>query len=133
VCRSLQAGNERRGASALAEPAAELHLSVSVVARPVYAFSVVGVERQRLEPVAEFLSSSGAQVVLFAEPRFGGFSLIVNPSGVSKWSGVDTFCRRAGISAFGVLAVGDGDNDLPMLEHSVDRKRPRPELRVVGG
>jgi len=90
-------------------------LSVSVVARTVYAFSVAGVERQRLEPVTEFLSSSGAQVVLFAEPRFGGFSMTVNPPGVSKWSGVDTFCRRAGISASEVLAVGDGDNDLPML------------------
>jgi len=93
-------------------------LSVSVATRPVYAFSVAGVEQQRLEPVAELLGSSGAEVVLFAERRFGGYSLSVNPSGVSKWSGVESFCRVEGISTAEVLAVGDGDNDLPMLAHA---------------
>lgn len=90
-------------------------LDAALVALPVYAFSVLGVARERLEPAAGLLRSSGAEVMLYAEPRYGDYGLIVNPPGISKWSGIDAFCRLSGISASEVLAVGDGDNDLTML------------------
>jgi len=38
------------------------------------------------------------------------------PDGVSKASGLDEVCRRMGLTARDVLAVGDGHNDLEMLE-----------------
>ena len=93
-------------------------LDAALRARPVYAFSVLGVARERLEPAAGLLRASGAEVMLYAEPRYGGYGLIVNPPGISKWTGIEAFCRLSGIAASEVLAVGDGDNDLTMLTHA---------------
>jgi hydroxymethylpyrimidine pyrophosphatase-like HAD family hydrolase len=90
-------------------------LDAALLARPVQAFSVLGVARERLERAAGRLVSSGAEVTLYAEPLYGEYGLIVKPPGVSKWSGIDAFCRLAGIRSSEVLAVGDGDNDLTML------------------
>lgn len=87
----------------------------ALLTRPVYAFSVLGVARERLEPAAELLRASGAAVILCPEPRYGGYALIVNPPGISKWNGIEAFCRLSGISASEILAVGDGDNDVTML------------------
>jgi Cof subfamily protein (haloacid dehalogenase superfamily) len=38
------------------------------------------------------------------------------PDGVSKASGLDFLCQRLGIAQSDVLAVGDGNNDLEMIE-----------------
>ena len=84
-------------------------------ARPVYAFSVLGVPRERLDRTADVLISNGAHVIVFPEPRYGGYGLTVNPRGISKWTGIDAYCQLAGIAPSEVLAVGDGDNDVTML------------------
>lgn len=90
-------------------------LDAAVDSRPVYAFSVLGLARDRLEPAARLLIDYGVQIMLYAEPTYGAYGLIVNAPGVSKWSGVEAFCRLAGIDHTEVLAVGDGDNDVEML------------------
>ena len=90
-------------------------LGKAVRSRPVYGFSVLGVARDLLEPVRRRLAQLGAQVLMYAEPAYGGHGLLVNPPGVTKWTGVEAYCRRAGIEAGEVLAVGDGDNDVAML------------------
>ena len=90
-------------------------LDIAIKARPVYAFSVLGLSRDRLEPAARLLIDHGLQTVLYAEPTYGAYGLIVNPPGVSKWSGIDAYCQIAGIHPSEVLAVGDGDNDVEML------------------
>ena len=38
------------------------------------------------------------------------------PPGVSKWSGVLAYCAEQGIDPGRVLAVGDGANDLELLD-----------------
>lgn len=93
-------------------------LDLAVATRRVYAFSVLGLPAPQLGPLAHDLVANGAQVVLFPEPRFGGYRLTANSGGVSKWSGIEAFCERAGISAGEVLCVGDGDNDLVMLDRA---------------
>jgi Cof subfamily protein (haloacid dehalogenase superfamily) len=49
---------------------------------------------------------------------FIGYSawLDLAPEGVSKASGLDVVCERLGIAPADVLAVGDGNNDLEMLQ-----------------
>lgn len=49
---------------------------------------------------------------------FIGYSawLDLAPEGVSKASGLDVVCERLGIEPADVLAVGDGNNDLEMLQ-----------------
>lgn len=102
----------------LAEVARVEDLDDAVVARPVYALSVLGLPKDRLQPVADSLIRSGMQTLLYAEPVYGGYGLTVTPAGVSKWSGIEAYCRLAGIAATEVLAVGDGDNDLEMMKQA---------------
>jgi hydroxymethylpyrimidine pyrophosphatase-like HAD family hydrolase len=82
----------------------------------VYSFALLGLSRERLGPVVQALAVSDASsVVLYPEPAYGQFGLIVGPPGVSKWTGVDAYCRQHDIEPEEVLAVGDGLNDMTML------------------
>jgi hydroxymethylpyrimidine pyrophosphatase-like HAD family hydrolase len=99
----------------LGELARVVDLDDAVLARPVYAFSVMGIPRERLEGTANHLMSNGAHVIVYPEPSYGEYGLIGNPPGISKWAGIEAYCRLAGIAASEVLAVGDGDNDVTML------------------
>jgi hydroxymethylpyrimidine pyrophosphatase-like HAD family hydrolase len=83
----------------------------------VYAFAVLGLALERLEPVAGALALAGtSNPVLYREPDYGQFGLIVSPQGISKWSGVRAYCDRNGIGPEEVLAVGDGLNDVTVLQ-----------------
>lgn len=94
----------------------------------VYAFSVLGLEYELLAPLAgELADEHGTTVVLFPEPDYGRFGLIVNPRGVSKWSGIEAYCTLHGIAPEEVAAVGDGLNDLEML------RRAEVRIGVEGG
>ncbi len=85
----------------------------------VFAFSVLGIDHDVLAPLARELAvAHGGAVVLFPEPDYGRFGLIVNPQGVSKWSGIEAYCALHGISPDEVAAVGDGLNDLEMLRRA---------------
>jgi hydroxymethylpyrimidine pyrophosphatase-like HAD family hydrolase len=85
----------------------------------VYAFSVLGLDREVLAPLArELADAHGTTVVLYPEPVYRRFGLIVNPPGVSKWSGIEAYCTRNGIEPDEVAAVGDGLNDVEMLRHA---------------
>jgi hydroxymethylpyrimidine pyrophosphatase-like HAD family hydrolase len=94
----------------------------------VYAFSVLGLEYKLLAPLASELANEyGTTVMLFPEPDYGRFGLIVNPQGVSKWSGIEAYCTLHRIAPDEVAAVGDGLNDLEML------RRAEVRIGVEGG
>jgi hydroxymethylpyrimidine pyrophosphatase-like HAD family hydrolase len=46
----------------------------------------------------------------------GGMTLTVRPPGISKWQGVLAWCADQGLDPDRVLAVGDGQNDVELLE-----------------
>jgi hydroxymethylpyrimidine pyrophosphatase-like HAD family hydrolase len=95
----------------------DLHATATTA--DVYAFSVLGLSREHLGPVAEALALTDAlSVVLYPEPDYGQFGLIVSPPGVSKWTGVEAYCRQHDIEPEEVLAVGDGINDITMLRQA---------------
>jgi hydroxymethylpyrimidine pyrophosphatase-like HAD family hydrolase len=87
----------------------------------VFAFSVFGRDHDVLAPVARELTDAGLAVVLYPEPVYGRFGLLVNPQGVSKWSGIEAYCARHDIAPDEVAAVGDGLNDLDMLRQAAVR------------
>lgn len=94
-------------------------LVVTAGTSEVYAFSVLGVSRERLAPVCEELNrTNGSHAILYDEPVYGQCGLIANPPGVSKWTGIEAYCRLHGITAGEVMAVGDGVNDIPMLQRA---------------
>jgi hydroxymethylpyrimidine pyrophosphatase-like HAD family hydrolase len=85
-------------------------------AQPVFAFSVLGRPVEILRPVADALEVAGFGNDLAPEPVWPGWGLTVMAPGVSKWAGVRAFCADAGLPADGVIAAGDGTNDLELLE-----------------
>ncbi|HEX4245477.1 MAG TPA: HAD hydrolase family protein, partial [Acidimicrobiales bacterium] len=85
----------------------------------VFSFQVFGLPREALEPVAVAVRRRGLGSATVAHDiTHGRFCLTVRPEGVSKWEGVQAFCHHTGLDPNGVLAIGDGENDVELLEGS---------------
>lgn len=82
---------------------------------PVLAFGVLGLPWEVLEPLAASVAEV-ASPHLSQERRYGGATITVAPPELSKWVGVEVYCARAGLDPERVLALGDGPNDLELLE-----------------
>jgi hydroxymethylpyrimidine pyrophosphatase-like HAD family hydrolase len=99
-----------------ARPFVEVADLARVVERePVYAFAIVGRPPALLEPVLAAVGPGGSASIV-ADLIYGGSTIQVRPPGVSKWSGVLAYCAEQGIDPGRILAVGDGANDLELLE-----------------
>ena len=57
----------------------------------------------------------GVDLIAGPDGQYGGYAVAIRPPGVNKWSGVEAYCGRHGISLDRVLAVGDGYNDRELL------------------
>jgi hydroxymethylpyrimidine pyrophosphatase-like HAD family hydrolase len=86
-----------------------------VEAEPVFTFAVVGRPASLLEPVLRSVGPAGSASIVH-DLVYGGCTLQVRPPAVSKWSGVLAYCADQGIDPGRILAVGDGANDLELLE-----------------
>jgi len=82
----------------------------------VYGLAVVGLPPAKLEPAAAALRAAGIAHDLAPEPLLPGWGVNAMPPGISKWVGIEAFCAASGIASDTVLAVGDGTNDVAMLE-----------------
>ncbi|MDH3707781.1 MAG: Cof-type HAD-IIB family hydrolase [Acidimicrobiia bacterium] len=86
-------------------------------AHAVIGFAVLGRPLAEMEALADDLNSNGAGLATTSiDHQYGDASVMVQPTGVTKWAGVTSFCHRHDIAADRVLAVGDAGNDLGMLE-----------------
>jgi hydroxymethylpyrimidine pyrophosphatase-like HAD family hydrolase len=86
-----------------------------VATEPVYAFTVVGRPSPVLQPALRAVGPAGSASIVH-DLIYGGCTIQVRPPGISKWSGVLAFCAERGIDPGRVLAVGDGANDIELLE-----------------
>jgi hydroxymethylpyrimidine pyrophosphatase-like HAD family hydrolase len=104
------------GHLARARPFVEVDdLARVVKTEPVYAFAVVGRPAAVLAPVPPAVGAAGSASIV-ADLIYGGATIQVRPPAVSKWSGVLAYCAERGIDPGRVLAVGDGANDLELLD-----------------
>lgn len=89
---------------------------VSVVqTETVLSFSLLGTEQVVADTLHEALLA--VSVPHNAPDRqYGGHSITVAPSNVSKWDGIVSFCAAHGLNQHRVLVIGDGPNDVEMLE-----------------
>jgi HAD superfamily hydrolase (TIGR01484 family) len=92
---------------------ADLHAVVA--SERVFSIGVAGRDPHMLDGVAARVGGSGETAVT-RDLVLGGATLMVRPRGVSKWAGVVAFCTRQGLDPARVLAVGDGENDVELLE-----------------
>jgi len=86
-----------------------------VETEPVYAFAVVGRPPPLLEPVPRLVGPAGSASIV-GDLIYGGSTVQVRPPRVSKWNGVLAYCADQGLDPGRILAVGDGANDLELLE-----------------
>ena len=83
------------------------------------AFSVLGVPYSSLAPIRATIElQSAADCVLTPDRAYGDHNLAATARGVSKWTGVLAFCTRHGIDPTRVLAIGDDDNDVSMIDNA---------------
>ena len=88
------------------------HLARVVAGEPVYTFAVVGRPAALLEPVLREVGAAGSASIV-PDLIYGGSTLQGTPD---KGSGVLAYCAEQGIDPARVLAVGDGANDLELLD-----------------
>jgi hydroxymethylpyrimidine pyrophosphatase-like HAD family hydrolase len=93
----------------------EENLEMIVRELPVLSFVICGLERQVLLPALDAIGDLAASTIS-PDLSYGGSTLSVRPPGVSKWSGVLSFCRSRGLDPGRILAIGDGDNDVELLQ-----------------
>jgi HAD superfamily hydrolase (TIGR01484 family) len=98
----------------LADWSVRADLDAVVVEETVQSFSVCGVARDVVQPVADDLASIAAAIVTW-DATYEAYTLTVGPVGVHKWRGVRAFCAHHGLDDGAVLAVGDGLNDIELL------------------
>ena len=84
---------------------------------PVLAFTVSGSDHTVVRDLAAAVTSRAPVASAISPDRtFGGLHLSFRPLGVNKWTGVAAYCAAKGLDASRVLAIGDADNDVELLE-----------------
>lgn len=86
--------------------------------REILYAAILGADPEVLGPCVEQLASVPCETAAYSDHMYGGLSVMAQPSGVSKWVGIQAYIEYAGINPERVIAVGDGGNDLEMLEHA---------------
>jgi HAD superfamily hydrolase (TIGR01484 family) len=81
---------------------------------PVLMFGIMGHDAEPLHALARSVTNT-AQPHLAPSDQYGGHAFTVTPAGLSKWTGVEAYCTRAGLDSTRVLAIGDGPNDRELL------------------
>lgn len=94
---------------------ARADLAEVVATEPVYAFAVVDADPVALDRVTRGLTGAGIPTVTH-NAFFPGATITVRPPQTSKWEGVLAYCGEQGLDPARVLAVGDGENDLELLD-----------------
>ena len=83
----------------------------------VLAFSLLGADLESTRRLAAVVTARAAVAAAVSPDRtYGGTHLSFRPLGVNKWTGVLSFCSSRGLDPDHVLAIGDADNDLELLE-----------------
>lgn len=94
-------------------------LAEVVVTEKVLAFGLVGVPFGPAESLADAVDEAECgEARVNPSFDFGGCALTVVDRGVSKWGGVIAYCASAGIDPRSTVAIGDGSNDVEMLENA---------------
>jgi len=83
----------------------------------VLAFTLLGGEPSMVRALAAQVTARAPVAAATSTDRtYGGLHLSFRPLGVSKWSGVLAYCAARGLDAGRVLAIGDADNDVELLQ-----------------
>lgn len=83
----------------------------------VLGFSMLGQPEAQLRPAAERLRDLDCgDAAFYADHLYERWSMMVQPPGISKWQGIQAWLQHADLGSPRIIALGDGGNDLEMLE-----------------
>lgn len=90
---------------------------VTVVAEhAVLGMSILGRPFEQLATAVEALHALGhGDIAFYQDSLYEGWSLMVQPEGITKWNGIQAWFTHAGWTPERVIAMGDGGNDVEML------------------
>ena len=93
-------------------------LAQVVAGQPVFMFSIIGLPHGQLSAAAQKIGDV-AEIHLDRSFDVAGMAAItVSPPGLSKWEGVQAWCRASGTTPTRVIALGDGPNDVELLANA---------------
>ncbi len=92
-------------------------LERSVASSPVIGFGAFGYPDERLRPIATAINEAGWATAIVGRSLIeGGFSLMVQGTGIDKQTGIEAWCARRGVDHRRVAVLGDAGNDELMLK-----------------
>lgn len=95
-----------------------------VLAGAALGFSLIGVEHPVAVAAESAIGELGVTHLDRSLDHPGMVSLTVAPRSRSKWDGVVAYCEHAGLDPGRVLALGDGPNDVELLDGAAVRLVP---------
>lgn len=103
----------------VASVARTVDLANGLADHAVMSYLVCGCDHDRALRTSQRISDHlDVTVSVSRDLAYGNFALSIRPAATDKWRGVLAFCDHLGLqpAATGVLAIGDGENDRPLLE-----------------
>lgn len=92
-------------------------LDAAVAASDVIGFGAFGYTKDLLESIQGQIIDAGLASAIISPSHYeGDHGIMVQGSGVDKATGLDAYCLRHGLDRSRLVAVGDGFNDVGMLE-----------------
>ena len=111
-------------AAALGPTADRGDLRAAVAGGTALGFSLIGVEHRHAVAAADAIGERGVTHLDRSLDHPGMVSLTVAPRARSKWDGVLAYCALQGLDATRVLSLGDGPNDVDLLDGAAVRLVP---------
>lgn len=90
----------------------------------VLAMTMIGMPRNQVESVPDVVPAEVADVLLYSDHLYSALSGVerwsvhIQPVGITKRDGIKAYVAHAGLRPSRIIAVGDGTNDLEMLDHA---------------
>ena len=107
----------------------------SLASSPVIGFGAFGYPDERLRPIARVINDAGWATAIVGRSLIeGGFSLMVQGTGIDKQTGIEAWCERRGVDPDRVAVLGDAGNDELMLRAAAVAIVPSdasPEIREL--
>jgi hypothetical protein len=113
-----------RHVEALGPSAGRVAPEDAVAGLTVLGFGLIGIEHADAAAAHRSIGDAAETHLDRSLDHPGLASLTVAPLGRSKWDGVLAYCDATGIDPDGVLALGDGPNDVELLDHAALRLVP---------
>lgn len=94
-------------------------LEASLEEHAVIGFGAFGFEYDQLHPISEAINAAGLATGIIGESLYeGNHGLMIQGHEIDKQTGIEAWCTRVGVDPTRLAVVGDGHNDIEMLQNA---------------